>query len=238
MLLSGEGDDVDPSDEGVQHNLQTLRSVLKEAELDCTYNMDETGLFFRQLPNRTFILQSELKGGKLYLKRLRGKKGLIAKDRVTVVACANAPGTSRVPLAVIGTAKRPEVFKRVCTPNSKWVKYKNQKNAWFNKDICQWWFDHVFVPHVKGRHSGKVYLLWDNCSCHRINNWHKDIIILYLPKGTTLWFQPMDQGILAVLKRAFKRELLLLLVETFDEWESLQEKAASMPRGCAGVAQG
>ena len=48
----------------------------------------------------------------------------------------------------------------------------------------------------------------------------------------------MDQGILAVLKRAFKRELLLLLVETFDEWESLQEKAASMPRGCAGVAQG
>eukprot|EP00961_Rhodomonas_salina_P162662 2190759-Rhodomonas_salina.1 len=121
--------------------------------------MDETGLFYKKMPNRTYVTRGEMKSGKLYLKWLRGKKGLTAKDCVTVTACCNATGSSHVPLGVIGQSatQAPEVFKRVWLPDGKWVRYSNQSNAWMDRDQCQKWFDEVFVPpgHVCSLHSGK-----------------------------------------------------------------------------------
>ncbi len=139
-------------------------------------------------------MQSELKAGKMYLKRLRGKKGLQAKDRLTVVCCSNATGNSRVPLAVIWELKQPVVFKKVHRPDSKWVCYTHQTNSWMDCEWCQWWFDTIFVPHVRSRHSGTVYLLWDNCAAHKIVNWHKDIIIILLPLNTHCGFSPWTRA--------------------------------------------
>eukprot|EP00961_Rhodomonas_salina_P256868 3471046-Rhodomonas_salina.1 len=117
--------------------------------------MDETGLFYKKMPNSTYVTRGEMKSGKLYLKRLRCKKGLTVKDCVTVTACCNATGSSCVPLGVIGQAATPEVFKQGLLPDGKWVRYSNQSNAWMDRDQCQKWFDEVFVPHVRSRHSGK-----------------------------------------------------------------------------------
>jgi len=60
-------------------------------------------------------------------------------------------------LGVIGQAAKPKVFRQVCMPDSKWVRYNSQTNAWMDREWCQWWFDEVFVP--RARHTGKVYLL-------------------------------------------------------------------------------
>ncbi len=93
---------------------------------------------------------------------------------------------------------------------------------------------------MSSHHSGTVYLLWDNCSPHTVM---KDIITIDLPPNTTLQSQPMDQGITqpmdqgitAVLKLIFK---LIMLVETFDKWEALQEEAKVVQTGLPTVAQG
>eukprot|EP00961_Rhodomonas_salina_P040389 542669-Rhodomonas_salina.1 len=202
LLLSCKGNDVDPSDQVIQKEIGDIKQLLKGLNPEMIYNMDETGLFYKKMPNCTYVTHGEMKSGKLYLKLLCCKKGLTAKDCVTVTACCNATGSSHVPLqvGVIGQAATPEVFKLVLLPDGKWVLYSNQSNAWMDHDQCQKWFYKVFVPHVCSRQSGKVYLLWDNCSGHKIHNWHRDIVIVYLPPCTTLWFQPMDQGILEVLK--------------------------------------
>eukprot|EP00961_Rhodomonas_salina_P033694 453232-Rhodomonas_salina.1 len=82
-----------------------------------------------------------MKSGKLYLKRLLGKKGLTVKDCVTVTACCNATGSLHVPLGVIGQSATPEVFKLVLRPDGKWVLYSNQSNTWMDREQCQKWFD-------------------------------------------------------------------------------------------------
>lgn len=69
----------------------------------------------------------------------------LSKDRVTVMVCANATGTHKIPLLLIGKSKNPRCFKNVKIP----LTYKSQKNAWMNADLFVEWFQHTFVPEVK-----------------------------------------------------------------------------------------
>jgi hypothetical protein len=63
---------------------------------------DETGLFFRLTPKRTLkFKREECVGGKL------------SEDRVTVLVCANAGGTKKRKLFVIGKSKNPRCLKNV-----------------------------------------------------------------------------------------------------------------------------
>ena len=49
--------------------------------LDCIFNMDETGLFFRCLPKRSYILGNEKES------EVRGSNKMVDNNRVTLVAC-------------------------------------------------------------------------------------------------------------------------------------------------------
>ena len=48
------------------------------------YNMDETGLFYRSLPDKSLTVKGEQCNG-----------GKHAKDRITIVLCANMAGEIR-----------------------------------------------------------------------------------------------------------------------------------------------
>eukprot|EP00961_Rhodomonas_salina_P053257 714301-Rhodomonas_salina.1 len=85
---------------------------LKDVNIKNQYNMDETGLYHRSMPNRMYITPGE----HLCRKKLRGKKALKAKDRLSLIVCMNATGCRRVPLVAIGEAKRPEAFKHLGWP--------------------------------------------------------------------------------------------------------------------------
>ena len=53
------------------------------------------------------------------------------KERVTINACANASGTIKLPLLLIGKYKNPRCFKNF--PHHQLpVVYTSQKNAWVN----------------------------------------------------------------------------------------------------------
>jgi hypothetical protein len=81
--LSGESAQVDP-------DTVELDSY---AEND-VYNADETGLFFKLLPDRSMVLPKESCNG--------GKK---SKERYTVLLCANWSGTHKLKPLVIGKNK-------------------------------------------------------------------------------------------------------------------------------------
>ncbi|XP_042221463.1 tigger transposable element-derived protein 1-like, partial [Homarus americanus] len=61
-----------------------LKAILEEQSYkpEQVWNMDETGLFWKKTPQRTFIAQEE--------RRAPGFKA--AKDRCTVLFCGNAAG--------------------------------------------------------------------------------------------------------------------------------------------------
>jgi len=82
-----------------------LRELLKEKNyaLENVQNPDETALNWKALPRKTLASRREL--------ATPGPK--INKDSITALACANATGSDRLPMLVIGKSKKPRCFKHV-----------------------------------------------------------------------------------------------------------------------------
>ena len=108
--------------------------------LDQIFNCDETGLYYKLLPQKTPASHLE--------KSADGRKG--QKERITINACSNASGTIKLPLLMIGKAKKPRCFKHISL-DSMPVIYMNQQNAWVNSEIFYNWFHCHFVPMVRKR---------------------------------------------------------------------------------------
>lgn len=168
------------------------------------YNMDETGLNFKLLPETTFLSSHE--------KSASGFKK--NKERVTVAVCSNAAGTHKIPLFVIGKSAKPRALKNV-NPSSLPVYYRSQKSAWMNADLFKEWFDLEFVPKVKDHLRSinlpiKAILLLDNAPTHPQNIicQSADIKIIFLPPNVTSLVQPMDQGVIESLKRRYRRKFV------------------------------
>lgn len=111
----------------------------KIAEMGITkqqiYNADESGLYWQLLPNKTFVHLGE--------KSAPGFK--ISKQRVTVLACANATGEHKLTPLVIGKSKKPRCFRNWNNP----LLYDNSSSAWMTANIFKDWFFKHFVPTVK-----------------------------------------------------------------------------------------
>ena len=71
-----------------------------------------------------------------------------SKDRVTLLGCANASGTCKLPLVFINKSAKPCCFKHMDI-NSLPVHYAAQKKSWMDTKIFEEWFHEKFVPHVK-----------------------------------------------------------------------------------------
>ena len=160
--LSLQGEKLSADREGGEDLNTFFTEFIQEKgfNLDQIFNCDETGLNFRLLPDSTLATAFE--------KSADGWKK--SKERVTVNACANASGTIKLPLQLIGKAKRPRCFQRV-NMDLLPVQYFAQKIAWMNTDIFLEWFQDSFVPYVRNELTSlglenKAVLVLDNCPAH------------------------------------------------------------------------
>ena len=106
VKLHGSGNDVSLDDPKIQDYLRDIRiKMAVYPDLSTYYNVDEFGLFYNQIPDRTFLLPTEDK------KNARCGKRTRRKNRVTGIAASNATGSHIIPTAVIGKSANPRIFK-------------------------------------------------------------------------------------------------------------------------------
>lgn len=98
------------------------------------YNADESALYYRLLPKKTFVAANE--------KGAPGSK--TAKERLTFMLCANADGSHKLKTLVIGKSKNPRCFKGFNNP----LLYSSSKSAWMTRHIFKEWFHKDFVKEV------------------------------------------------------------------------------------------
>ncbi|GBM09189.1 Jerky [Araneus ventricosus] len=187
--------------------------------LDQIYNADETGAYLRCLPTSTLTGPNEISAHGF-------KKN---KERLTVLTCANATGSHKIKLLVIGKSKNPRALTGI---KHLPIAYKNQKNCWMDGDIFIYWFKCIFVPSViselkaKGKpEDSKVILLIDNCRAHPSDAElrHGNISAMFLPPNVTSLIQPMDQGIIQNLKMIYRKNFMRRLINaegTLTEFQS------------------
>uniref|UniRef100_UPI0035901B18 tigger transposable element-derived protein 1-like n=1 Tax=Myxine glutinosa TaxID=7769 RepID=UPI0035901B18 len=169
---------------------------------DQVYNADETGLFWKKMPNRMFISKEESVA-----------EFKASKERLSLLLCANAVGTDKLKPVVVGNVKCPSAFNKVSISHLP-VLWRYNSKARMVQTLFDDWFLHTFIPHVKEfLHSKnlaeKAVLVVDNATahCHGIVEYSKNFKVIFLPAHTTTFLQPMDQGIIENFKRFYTRNI-------------------------------
>ena len=108
VVLQGEAQEI--SDAEAEAAIAQFKLDIKAVQdehgipVEHIFNGDQTGLYYRKLPNRTFCNKEER-------KTVRGVKQMKDKDRLTIMVCTSAVG-KKCPLAVVGKAASPRWLMR------------------------------------------------------------------------------------------------------------------------------
>ena len=181
-------------------------------------------------PNRSYVKRKDA-------IEARGAKLIKAKDRVTIYVATNATGNDLVPLSLIGKLKQPRCFRG----RTLKLRYYSQARAWSDTKVFnRWWED--FRNYIRTKTNAKVLLIMDNCGPHGkelIDPLHQ-ITVKFLPPNCTSVYQPMDCGVIAMLKKKYRYHLLGRMLEIFEDRQALREAAtaANMTRGSMGLEEG
>jgi hypothetical protein len=155
--------------------------------------MDEMALFYNAQPKKTLDIKGErCHGGKAY------------KDRVTVLLCCNADGSEKLRTLVVGKFEKPHCIKGL---KHYTCDNKAPKNAWVSGKMFREWL--LCLERKMACNNRNVLLLLDQCSAHNHEGLTlKHVRPLHLPANTTSYMQPLDQGIIYCLKRAYQKRLV------------------------------
>ncbi|UYV74636.1 hypothetical protein LAZ67_12000351 [Cordylochernes scorpioides] len=182
-----------------------IPSLLAKYSPQDIFNADETGLFYKLLPNQTMTIRGEKCEG--------GKK---SKERITVLVCCNMDGSEKLPLLYIGKYRRPRCFHGMNIPSN----YHFNKKAWMTGAIFTDWLkklDQIFK-----RRERKILLILDNCPAHQIPEGLQNIEIRFLPALTTSALQPCDMGIIKALKDQYRKRMITYLLTCMEEKKNAQ----------------
>lgn len=195
------------------------------------YNADVTGLYWKSLPTKTSDIKIE--------DQTPEQKE--AKDRVSVMICANAEGTHRIPLLVTGKLPKSRCFK-----NTKHlpVTYRHKKNSSMNKKIFTEWYVQEFLPQIEEKHGtgAKCLLILRNCSTqsavNELNELSDICKIIYFPTNVTPLAQSTDQEAIETLKRLYRKDFVreLLIAERLNNTPEFL-KSWNLSRSCDTMAK-
>jgi hypothetical protein len=168
------------------------------------YNMNEMGLFWRMTPSSGLTLE----------RRAGTKKD---KSRISGVVCTNIKSTHKLPLWLIGKAKKPRALRGI-NLTALGIHWTGNKKAWMTTLVMIDWL-HAFYSLFEASRS--ILLLMDNFSAHiagvEIAPPPSNIRIQWLPPNATSLYQPLDQGIIANLKYHYRKRWLSYMIEQYEQ---------------------
>ena len=118
--LHGESAGVDPS--VYKQWIEQLPCLCEGYDLKDIWNCDETGIFFRSVPNKSFTKNGEVP---------HETKAQTLKERFTLLLCCNTLG-EKEKIWVIGKSRHPTSMPRHIP---KTFNYRNNQWAWMTGDI-------------------------------------------------------------------------------------------------------
>lgn len=204
--ICGESGDVDM--EKVNDFRDKLPELIQGTDLKDVFNCDETGLFFRALPDKS-----------LSHKRDACKGGKLAKERLTVMLACSATGEKLKPM-IIGKAHRPRCFKNVNVEKLPCT-WRSNKRAWMTDATFTDWIVNLNKDMTKQKRHSLMFL--DNATSHAKNLKLSNVELRFLPANTTSKLQPLDLGIIRAFKARYRKHLMRHLVANMEKCDTVTE---------------
>jgi len=188
----------------------TLGSLIGDIKLENVFNMDETGYFFRALPDSTLSHIGD--------KCIGGRN---AKDRLTVVLTCSAAG-EKLPPMLIGKSKKPRCFTGVDLKKYN-IEYNSSPKAWMTNNIFNIYLENLDKYFIKQKR--KILLFLDNAPVHILNSdvQLKNIKLQFLPPNLTSALQPLDAGIIQNMKILARKFQVLSLIQSMNTGKHVSE---------------
>ncbi|KAM9191847.1 tigger transposable element-derived protein 1-like [Dugong dugon] len=203
-----------PPSSNVDTYPEVLKSIIKEGEYtpQQVFNVDETGLYWKRMPEGTFISVEE--------KAEPGFKS--SKDRLMLLLGGNAAGDFKLKPLLVYHSENPSALKGYSKPNLP-VIWRSNKKAWATKGIFHEWFTYFFCPAVEkycaqNNLTNKALLILDSAPCHPVNlsDLSDNVRVEYLHDSTADTVQPMGQGVASTFKAHYLKRTFEHLLETTD----------------------
>lgn len=148
-----------------------LPNLIDKYSPDCIFNADESGLYYKALPNTTFFNKGD---------QPKGWKS--QKSRLTILFICSSTGSYKR-VFCIGKPKKPRCFKNKNIP----VTYFSNKNSWMT--VTTWNEILAILDSDMVKNNKKIILFIDNASCHKVTINLSNIEIQFLPPNTTAVIQ-------------------------------------------------
>lgn len=165
-----------------------LAKLIEEGDYsaDQVFNADETSLFWKRMPNTTYITKGSATGFKT------------AKQRVTLMFCSNASGDKLMKPLMIHNTLHPRALRNTNIDKLP-VYWRANGKAWMTKDIFKDWVENCLVPDAQEYLAAKglpfkMLFILDNASSH-MEIEHPNIKFVFLPPNTTSLIQPPGNNI-------------------------------------------
>ena len=143
--------------------------------------------------------------------------------------CCNMTGSRKLDPIIIGKSRNPKCFRKNDSP----IEYKFSKKAWINQELFTTWFKGTFLNYIKTFTNEPVLLIVDNCSSH-LKLSYENITVHFLPPNVTSTSQPLDQGIVSIVKRRHRTlvlESIVSNIELFQEMAKRKRKLSGLSIG-------
>ena len=200
-IVSGESASADHA--AAEAYPTTFKSIVEEGGYEARqiFNFDETGLYWKKMPNRTYISVEE--------KTAPGFKA--AKDRITLMFGINMAGHKLKPVAVYH-ALNPRALKGMDHHYLPVRWYANAK-GWMTSAIMQ--------DYVNGKLRNelekycisegipfRILIVLDNASSHppHLADLCPNIKVVFFPPNTTSLLQPLDQHVIKSFKSKYLKK--------------------------------
>lgn len=185
-----------------------MADLIKDYDIKDIFNCDETGLFFKALPE--YSLQ--------YSQRLNNDIKT-SKERLTLLLCCNMDGSEKLKPLIIGKSEKPRCFKNV-NKAALPCYYRNNASAWMTSHIFANWLGILNKQfEAQKRH---VIIFMDNFSGHKIDV-YSNITIAFLPPNCSSVIQPLDQGIIEAVKRRYRTVIVREKIERLENNKHTEE---------------
>lgn len=172
------------------NEVKELISGYKERDI---FNCDETGLFFRVLPENAMSFSNET-----------CSEGNLSKERLTVLLCSNMDGEFEKPL-IIGKVGKHSYFKNI-NIDDLGVIWKSNTKAWMTRDIMTEWLLDLDSRMTKTKRN--IILFLDSASSHPLLNNLQSVKLIFLPPNISSYCQPFDQGVFQNFKILYRKCVL------------------------------
>ena len=196
---------------------ERLPEILQNYTAENIWNMDETGCFWKALPENGLGQKGKACKG--------GKK---SKHRFTVALFVNAAGGKEgIKPVVIWKLEAPCRCKGLDKGRLP-VNYYSQSKSWMTGDII-----HHVLQKINAQLKSQcrsILLLIDNAGCHPEDLLEKysNIKVVFLPPNTTSVIQPLDLGIIKTFKVYYRKLLLQHIIDKIEECSTASEIVKSV----------